>query len=1066
MSYSEDNLTQKTMSDYMEHTLGWENVFAFNTETFGVDGTLGRKSDREIVLKRYLRQALVKFNPNFPNVVYDKAISQVTDTIGFQSIVQTNREKYHLIRDGILVSHREKGETKKIRLRVFDFDEAANNHFLCVRELKISSGIHNRRPDIIGFVNGLPLLFVECKRPDKSLRRAYNDNISDYKDTIPHAFHFNAMVMLSNGLEGKIGSITAKYEHYSDWKRLKENDKGTVQMEQLLKGVCDKANFIDIFENFVLFDDSGTSLAKIVARNHQYLGVNRALEAVKNREARDGKLGVFWHTQGSGKSYSMAFFAQKVRRKIGGDFTFLLLTDRNDLDSQIYKTFAGVGLANNDKEKCRADNGQELKTLLSEHKAFVFTLIQKFNQEIEEGEAYSTRDNIIVMTDEAHRTQYGQLALNMRNALPHANFMGFTGTPLFKDDEMTKRIFGGYVSTYGFQRAIEDNATLPLYYDARGDKLGVSGEGLNEKLAKAIEEADIEDADVAAKLEDELKREYHVVTAEKRLRHIAKDFAHHFSTNWETGKSMYVAIDKITAVRMHGYIAEYWQGEIKAREADLNNAVDEQDLTLRKRQIDWMRETEMAVVVSDEQGEVDRFRKWDLDIIPHRKRMKEGFTLSDGKRVDVETAFKRDEHPFRIVIVCAMWLTGFDVPSLSTLYLDKPLQAHTLMQAIARANRVKEGKNNGLIVDYCGILKNLRKALATFAGHTGADDPEGGDVDADPLHPEEELLAELAGAIDIVKEELSKNGFNLGDLHAAEGFAKNAALVEAKEAININDETRKMFEITARAVFRKYKACLTFKGVSDYKEDFSAIRFVYNILEEDRVRADTSAIIRRLNEIVSEAITVNEVEGEDRVFDISKINFDLLRKEFEASPNKNSDVQNLRDVIEKRLNKMLMENPIRTDFQQRFAEIISEYNREKDKNTIEQTFEALMRLTAEMQEEELAYAAEGFENQEQKTVYDMLTKPELSKSDIKKIKATSVGLLQQIEKQLKNVQGIFNKESTRDGFRQNIYDYLYSDATGLPASSYDEEDLALVTDSLMMFFANRPNLGSNWSDIA
>lgn len=1056
MSYNEDNLTQKTMSDYMEQTLGWENVFAFNTETFGVDGTLGRKSDREIVLTRYLRQALVKFNPKLPDVVYDKAITQVTDALGFQSIVQTNRDKYNLIRDGIMVSHREKGETKKIRLRVFDFNDAENNHFLCVRELWVRGTAHRRRPDIIGYVNGLPLLFVECKRPDKSLRRAYNDNISDYKDTIPHAFNFNAMVMLSNGVEGKIGSITAKYEHYSDWKRLKENDKGTVQMEQLLKGVCDKANFMDIFENFILFDDSGTSLAKIVARNHQYLGVNRALEAVRNREARDGKLGVFWHTQGSGKSYSMAFFAQKVRRKIGGDFTFLLLTDRNDLDSQIYKTFAGVGLANNDKEKCRAESGEELKTLLSEHKAFVFTLVQKFNQEIAEGEAYSTRKNIIVMTDEAHRTQYGQLALNMRNALPNANFMGFTGTPLFKDDEMTKRIFGGYVSTYGFQRAIEDNATLPLYYDARGDKLQISSDGLNEKIAKAIEDAEIEDVDVAARLENELKREYHVVTAENRLRTIAKDFAHHFSTNWEAGKAMYVALDKVTAVRMHGFIGEYWQDEIKVLKADLKNAVDEQDLILRQRQIEWMLETEMAVVVSDEQGEVDKFRKWDLDIIPHRKRMREGFTLDDGKRVDVETAFKREEHPFRIVIVCAMWLTGFDVPSLSTLYLDKPLQAHTLMQAIARANRVKEGKNNGLIVDYCGILKNLRKALATFAGHTGTDESETGE-ETDPLHPEEELLAELAEAIAIVKEDLSGNGFALDKLHKETGFEKNAALVAAKEAININDETRKMFEISARAVFRKYKACLTFKGVVAFKEDFAAIRFIYNILEDDRVAADTSVIIRKLNEIVSQAITVQDPTDDepDRVFDISKINFELLKKEFEKSPNQNTDVQNLRSVIEKRLNKMLMENPIRTDFQLRFNEIISEYNLEKDKNTIEQTFEALMRLTAEMHEEELAYAAEGFENQEQKTIFDMLVKPNLSKSEIKKIKKTSVGLLQTIRDQLESVQGIFAKESTRDGFRQNIYDFLYSDQTGLPADSYGEVDLALMTDNLMMFFANR-----------
>ncbi|MBO6506797.1 MAG: type I restriction endonuclease subunit R, partial [Kordiimonadaceae bacterium] len=756
--FTEDRLAQETLASYLQDELGWDNVFAFNTETFGPEGTLGRKSDRDVVLTRHLGEALVRLNPGLPDEAYSSALRQITDTLGFQSIVQTNREKYELIRDGVLASYKKGGEIKKSRLKVFDYANADNNHFLCVREMWVSGpNGHRRRPDIIGFVNGLPLMFVELKRPDKSLRRAYDDNFLDYLDTIPQLFHFNAFVVLGNGVEAKVGSISAKYEHFSDWKRLAEGDKGVVQMETLIKGICTRENFLDIFENFILFDESAGKLAKIVARNHQYLGVNRALQSVINRKERDGKLGVFWHTQGSGKSYSMALFAQKVRRKLGGDFTFLVLTDRTDLDNQIYKTFAGVGLVNNDKDPCRADSGAELKKLLGEQKAFVFSLVQKFNQEIEEGQEYSARDNIIVMTDEAHRTQYGTLAMNMRDALPNASYIGFTGTPLFTSDEITQRVFGGYISTYDFQRAIEDNATLPLYYDARGDKLGLSAEGLNEKLSAAIEEAEIEDADVAAKLEDELKREYHVITAEKRLRHIAEDFATHYSTNWETGKAMFVAIDKITAVRMHGFIEEAWKARIAALEAEQKDARDDQDQAVRERQLAWMRETEIAVVVSDEQGEVDRFRKWDLDIGPHRKLMKDGFLLEDGKRLDVETAFKREEHPFRVVIVCAMWLTGFDVPSLSTLYLDKPLQAHTLMQAIARANRIKEGKNNGLIVDYCGILKNLRKALATFAGHTGEGGFDGEGPENDPLHPEEELLEELSEAIEFVRQLLQDN---------------------------------------------------------------------------------------------------------------------------------------------------------------------------------------------------------------------------------------------------------------------------------------------------------------------
>ena len=1056
MSYNEDTLTQQTMAEYLSKELGWDSVYAYNTESFGPEGTLGRKSDRDVLLTRHIGEALHRLNPGLPDEAYVHALRQITDTLGFQSIVQTNREKYELIRDGVVASFHKGGEIKKARLKLFDFDNVANNHFLCVRELWVRGVAHRRRPDIVGFVNGFPLLFVECKRPDKSLRRAYEDNIADYKDTIPHIFHFNAMLMLANGIKAKVGSITAKYEHFSDWKRLAEGDKGAVQMETLLKGACTKANFLDIFENFILFDESGGSLAKIVARNHQYLGVNRALQSVAERKERDGKLGVFWHTQGSGKSYSMAFFAQKVRRKLGGDFTFLVLTDRTDLDNQIYKTFAGVGLANNDKEKCRAESGGELKQMLSEHKAFVFSLIQKFNQEVKEDEAYSYRDNVIVMTDEAHRSQYGSLALNMRNALPNASYIGFTGTPLFTNDEITQRVFGGYVSTYDFQRAIEDKATLPLFYDARGEKLGLTAEGLNEKLADAIAEAEIEDADVQAKLEDELKREYHVVTAEKRLTQIADDFADHYATNWETGKAMFVAIDKITAVRMHGYISEAWQAEIAEREKALSGAVDEQDLQARKRQIAWMKETEIAVVVSDEQGEVDKFRKWGLDIMPHRKLIKDGFSITDAngqnKRLDVETAFKKDDHPFRIVIVCAMWLTGFDVPALSTLYLDKPLQAHTLMQAIARANRVMEGKNNGLIVDYCGILKNLRKALATFAGHSGESGFDGSGDETDPLHPEEELLEELREAIGLVREQLHANGFDLDDLHAAEGMAKNAALVAAKEAVNVDDEKRKKFEISARAVFRKYKACLTFKGVRECKPDQDAISFIYKMLQEDREKADTSAIIQKLNAIVSEAIDVKvDPEAGDKIFDISKINFELLRKEFEKSPQKNTAVQNLKTVIEQRLRKMLMENPLRTDFQERFDEIVRDYNKEKDKNTIEATFEALMRLTAEMQEEELEYVAEGFETQEQKTIFDMLRKADISKSDIKKIKSVSVELLKLIQGRMEEVQDVFAKQSTSDGFRQSIYDFLYDEGSGLPAGSYTPADVEEMTENVFNF---------------
>lgn len=481
---NEDTLVQQTTADYLHEQLQWdENILAYNNETFGPEGTLGRRSDKEVVLIRYLGEALVKLNPGLPEAAYKYALRQITDSSAVQNTLQINRNNYEQIKNGVQVQYRNaKNELVKKRLKVIDFDDPDNNHFLCVRELWVKGDLYRRRADIIGFVNGLPLLFVECKTIHKDIRRAYDGNLSDYKDTIPHLFHHNAFIILGNGVDAKIGSLSSKFEHFNDWKRLAESDPGVVDMETLLRGVCTKRDFLDLYENFILFDESKGGLVKIIARNHQYLGVNNAIEATKNRKERDGKLGVFWHTQGSGKSYSIVFYTRKIHRTLGSNFTFLVCTDREDLDGQIYKTFAGCGLVDNDKDPCRAGSGEELKSLLKQHKAYVFTLMQKFNKDVDPNDPYSERDDIIVITDEAHRTQYGRLSLNMRNALPKASRIGFTGTPLFKDDEITRRVFGNYVSTYDFQRAVEDNATVPLYYDARGEKLGIATSCSSRKI--------------------------------------------------------------------------------------------------------------------------------------------------------------------------------------------------------------------------------------------------------------------------------------------------------------------------------------------------------------------------------------------------------------------------------------------------------------------------------------------------------------------------------------------------------------------------------------------------------
>jgi type I restriction enzyme R subunit len=558
------------------------------------------------------------------------------------------------------------------------------------------------------------------------------------------------------------------------------------------------------------------------------------------------------------------------------------------------------------------------------------------------------------------------------------------------NDEITRRVFGDYISTYDFQRAVDDRATVPLYYDARGEKLGVATNDLNEKIAEKLEQLEIDDIDVAQRLERELKRDYHILTAKKRLDRLARDFVQHYATSWETGKAMLVCIDKITCVRMYDLITKYWAAHLQKLEAQLSSAADEQDEVYRRRQVEWMKKTRMAVVVSEEQGEVDKFRQWGLDITPHRRLMKEGFETPDGKRVDVDEAFKNPEHPFRIVIVCAMWLTGFDVPSLSTLYLDKPLKAHTLMQAIARANRVHEGKNNGLVVDYCGIVKNLRKALATFAGHQGGSliDGETPQPEIDPVKPEEELLADLVEAIAFVRSFLEEGGCRLEDIIEKRSFARNRAIIDAKEAVNENDESRKRFEILARQVFKKFRACLTIKGVNDYRRQYDAINIVYASLQADREKADITAIIRELHAVVEGAVEPKTAETgpESSVtYDISRIDFERLRKEFERSPTKNTTVQNLKEAVEKRLHRMVQQNPLRTNFQQHYEEIIAAYNWEKDRVTIEKMFEELLKFVASLDRESTRALREGLD-EEILALFDLLLKPDLSKQDIERLK--------------------------------------------------------------------------------
>ena len=1032
--YSEDKLVQESTADFLEKELGWKSIYAFDQETLGLNGTLGRTNYHEVLLTRHLCQALKRLNPWLTDKQLQECLERMTEHMSSQTLMQINEQKYQLIRDGIPVTRvKPNGETEEVRAKVIDFASPDKNEFLCVRELQVHGALYRRRADIVGFVNGIPLLFMELKNHNVEVVDAFNKNYRDYLDTIPQLFYHNVFIMFSNGLEARVGTIDSKWEFFHEWKRLTEEDAGSIELPTMLRGICKKENFLDLLENFILYDHSGGRTAKIMARNHQYLGVNQAVEMYRNRQYLNGKLGVFWHTQGSGKSYSMLFLAQKIRRKFEGSPTFLVLTDRDELNKQISDTFENCGLLGNVKaKKFIASSGEDLKSKLKGNPSFIFSLIQKFNDANAEP-IYPDHD-IIVMSDEAHRTQNGIFADNLMHMLPTAHRIGFTGTPLLSNDNITARTFGGYVSIYDFKRAVEDKATVPLYYENRGEKLQeLKNPEINEEIAAALEQAGDLDASQLAKLEHEFAKEVHLLTAKKRLRLVAQDFVRHYSDLWTSGKAMFVSYNKVTCVRMYNYVQEYWQREIKLLEQAIEKCDSQQEVQEMKRKLVWMKETDMAVVVSQEQNEIQTFQKWDLDIKPHRERM---------EKEELDKQFKDADSKLRVVFVCAMWLTGFDVKTLSCLYIDKPMKAHTLMQTIARANRVAEGKTNGLIIDYIGIVKALRQALADYTAN-----PEGHDGN-DPTVDKEKLIEEVLKTIASTTSFLKEHDFELNILIRAESFMKLHYLVQAANAMCETAEIRKTFCTFTTTLLKLWKYLDREDITQEMKQQKDAIEAIFKELQKKRQHADITDLSVAINRIVNDHLDIQPTmvaeDGPSRRFDISAINFELLRREFAKSREKNLILKDIQELLQERIAQMLAKNPSRINFYEKYQQIIHDYNQEQNRATIEKTFEELMKLSNELTEEEKRFVREGFDNDEQLSMYDVLMKDDLSKDDIKKLKTVAKELLEKIKALLATMDHPFDKQETKAAIIITIRDILWQE---LP-ESYSEESITQYRDAV------------------
>ena len=1015
---SEDATTEKPALKLLEQ-LGWTVSDAFAESDGGLQEISGRESLDEVVLIKYLRPALVKLNPDAPSEAIDATILELQRDRSTMSPVAANHEVYILIKNGCKASFlNDNGETEDITITIVDWQNPMNNTFIAFSQFWILGRLHRRRPDVLCFINGLPLVHIELKAPSEKANDAFSDNVRDYRDTIPQLFWYNQFIIISNGTDTKVGSMTASLDHFGEWKRINdEGEAGIISLDTTLRATCAPDRILDIIENFVLFtiDDQGRT-AKIIARNHQYIGVNNAFQSL--REGKDGRLGVFWHTQGSGKSYSMVFFAQKVLRKQRGNWTFVIITDRIDLDDQIYKNFARSGAVTEREDQVRASDGADLKNKLAGDHRYLFTLIHKF--QTPEGERYPTiseRNDIIVMTDEAHRTQYASLALNMRNALPNARFIGFTGTPLIAGEtEKTREVFGNYVSKYNFKQAVDDNSTVALYYENRIPELQLSNENFSEELDTLLEEAELNE-DQEKKLERQFARQYHLVTREDRLERVAQDIVEHFMGRGFQGKAMVVSIDKMTAVRTYDKVKTYWQQMIDLIEVRLSGELTAEERKGLEEQLIYMRETDMAVVVSQSQNEVDDFRAKGLDIWPHRERM---------VKEDLEEDFKVPEHPLRVVFVCAMWITGFDAPAVSTIYLDKPMRGHTLMQTIARANRVFKGKTNGLIVDYIGVFRDLQKALSIYG--------EGASGEM-PVRDKADMIDELNTTrvdIDQFTQEMIEH--NLDDIDKKEGFERVAAIERLVDAVVASDELKKQFAVLANEFCRLFKAVLPDPTANQFISEYQLLRTLQGQISSLAGEVSIDHISKSIEELLDDSIeagsyTIKELQA-DEVIDLSKVDFEKLQQQFGVT-SKNIQTEQLKTDIDKRLKKLLELNKTRIELADKFQKLIDEYN--AGSKNIEEFFNELVIFAKELDNEEQRAIREKM-SEEELVIFDLIVRPgpELNQNEIKQVKIVARDLLLSL-KQQKLVLDWKKSQQNRAIVQRTIRDVLLEE---LP-SSYD-----------------------------
>lgn len=1033
------------------------------------DGT-GRANKKECVLPDIMLTSLRRINPNIADEHLVRLVKELRRDFTGTDIVATNYKLYNQIRNGIKITVRKNGKEDFDFVKLLDFNNPTNNTFTAVSQMWIQGKVYYRRPDIIIFVNGMPLVFIELKNSIVKVEEAYNKNLKDYLRDIPNLFAFNQICVLTNGLETKLGAFNATYDYFFEWLKV-DSEKEKLNRDAILAadnahdssvryfvdGLLNKAKLIDYIENFILFENQRI---KIIAKNHQYLGVNNLMESVKNRKELNGKLGVFWHTQGSGKSYSMVMFARKVKRKVQGNFSFLIITDRDDLDTQIHKNFVRTEVIGS-KEECQPKNSKQLREYLTTNKSFIFTLIHKFRYDkTKKYPVLSTRDDIIVLVDEAHRTQYKDLAENMRTALPNANFVAFTGTPLLGTKRLTNQWFGDYVSEYNFAQSVEDGSTVPLFYSRRVPEVGLENDFLDDDVVDIIEEENLNE-DETRLLENASSRILEVIKRDDRLDKVAQDIAYHFPRRGFLGKGMVVSVDKYTAVRMYDKVQHYWAIEKQNIMRERNTATTKEKRDELTKILTYMNKVEMAVIISEEDDEESKFAKQGLKIATHRAKMKA--ITPDGR--DIEDRFKDPNDSLQLVFVCAMWLTGFDVKNLSTLYLDKPMKGHTLMQAIARANRVYPNKPCGIVVDYVNVFKYMKKALTEYA--TGNDETEFPAKDID------KLIGYIDSTIDEADSFLLSLGVELEKIITdSNTLDKLDSLRSAYDTIIAKDDGKEKFKVILNTLTNLYEASkpeIFEKNWSN--EKFAPLVYLHGLFYHTIDDEKLARARLRMNQILDGSVTANKdfvnhlreeparyiIKG-TKAIDLSKVDVEQLRKEVKVAQYKAIEINDLKEFIEQALVQMLNRNCTRTKFSERFKRIIDSYNAGDTEN--EDYYEQLVKFLEELRQEDDRANIEGL-TEEELEIYDLLIAgKKLTQAEEQKVKLSAKNLYKKLMDNRSSLLVVdwYKDEQPRAKLKHEVELSLNDD---LP-ESYDKASFDSKVSLLMNHFVDMAVQGYGW----